>query len=442
MMQRHGRIIRQGNTNSKVDIYRYTTDRTFDAYLYQMLENKQKFISQIMTDKSPVRSCEDVDEAVLDYAEVKALCAGSPLIKTKIDLETEITKLNIIKSSFLSQKYALQTKVRETLPARISVTKDQIESFKADIETVKNVKPLKNDDGKEYYPVTVGDRTYHDKEEAGNALRQAVIKSSDITEGKERVIGSYRGLEISAFLDTLNKCVKFNLKGEASHYGELNMSVDIKAGGNIIRFDNVINNITMELQKAEEKLQSLRSDLEESKKVVDAPFPQEAELTEKQKQLDDVIRQLSSSEINVNIGHDLYNALIEVCPALLDSDELYCKYEVPQNVGIEPFIVERNGDEVFIAHTYIQNGDLMYDPAVTFRFDTEAQIAVAETYELSSAGIYQDFHDGGSPKDKSEVEDMVLNTLLENVKSYSYELTDCRDGRENVPNTVTVGESR
>ena len=129
MMQRHGRIIRQGNTNSKVDIYRYTTDRTFDAYLYQMLENKQKFISQIMTDKSPVRSCEDVDEAVLDYAEVKALCAGSPLIKTKIDLETEITKLNIIKSSFLSQKYALQTKVRETLPARISVTKDQIESF-------------------------------------------------------------------------------------------------------------------------------------------------------------------------------------------------------------------------------------------------------------------------------------------------------------------------
>ena len=442
MMQRHGRIIRQGNTNSKVDIYRYTTDRTFDAYLYQMLENKQKFISQIMTDKSPVRSCEDVDEAVLDYAEVKALCAGSPLIKTKIDLETEITKLNIIKSSFLSQKYALQTKVRETLPARISVTKDQIESFKADIETVKNVKPLKNDDGKEYYPVTVGDRTYHDKEEAGNALRQAVIKSSDITEGKERVIGSYRGLEISAFLDTLNKCVKFNLKGEASHYGELNMSVDIKAGGNIIRFDNVINNITMELQKAEEKLQSLRSDLEESKKVVDAPFPQEAELTEKQKQLDDVIRQLSSSEINVNIGHDLYNALIEVCPALLDSDELYCKYEVPQNVGIEPFIVERNGDEVFIAHTYIQNGDLMYDPAVTFRFDTEAQIAVAETYELSSAGIYQDFHGGGSPKDKSEVEDMVLNTLLENVKSYSYELTDCRDGRENVPNAVTVGESR
>lgn len=130
MEQRHGRIIRQGNTNTKVDIYRYTTDKTFDAYLYQMLENKQKFISQIMTDKSPVRSCEDVDEIALDYAEVKALCAGNPLIKEKIDLETEITKLNVLKSSFLSRKYAVQDKAYTILPREKSVKETYIDKLK------------------------------------------------------------------------------------------------------------------------------------------------------------------------------------------------------------------------------------------------------------------------------------------------------------------------
>lgn len=148
MEQRHGRIIRQGNTNSKVDIYRYTTDKTFDAYLYQMLENKQRFISQIMTDKSPVRSCEDVDEVALDYAEVKALCAGNPLIREKIDLETAITKLNVLKSAFLSQKYSLQDKAYKSLPEHRKYTEHYIEKLKADIETVKSVKPLTNEDGK------------------------------------------------------------------------------------------------------------------------------------------------------------------------------------------------------------------------------------------------------------------------------------------------------
>ena len=184
-------------SNSKVDIYRYTTDKTFDAYLYQMLENKQRFISQIMTDKSPVRSCEDVDEVALDYAEVKALCAGNPLIREKIDLETEITKLNVLKSAFLSQKYSLQDKAYKSLPEHRKHTERYIGQLKADIETVQSIKPLMNEDDKKYYPVTVGGREYHDKEKAGQAIRNAIIGSSELTEKKQCHIGSYRGFEMT-----------------------------------------------------------------------------------------------------------------------------------------------------------------------------------------------------------------------------------------------------
>ena len=157
MEQRHGRIIRQGNTTTKVDIYRYTTDKTFDAYLYQMLENKQKFISQIMTDKSPVRSCEDVDEIALDYVVVLALCAGNLYIMVYIDLVTEITKLNVLKSSFLSQKYAVQDKAYTILPREKSVKETYIDKLKKDVEFAEKEQPLQNEDGKNYYPVTVGD---------------------------------------------------------------------------------------------------------------------------------------------------------------------------------------------------------------------------------------------------------------------------------------------
>lgn len=168
MTQRHGRILRQGNSYDKVDIFRYTTDNTFDAYLYQMLENKQKFISQIMTEKTPVRSCEDVDEAVLDYAEVKALCAGNPLIREKIDIETEITKLNVLKSSFLSQKYAMQTKASEIIPREIAQAEKHIEKLQSDLELSAVEKPETNEDGKKYFPLTVGNAVYTDKEESAS----------------------------------------------------------------------------------------------------------------------------------------------------------------------------------------------------------------------------------------------------------------------------------
>ncbi len=423
MEQRHGRIIRQGNTNSKVDIYRYTTDKTFDAYLYQMLENKQKFISQIMTDKSPVRSCEDVDEIALDYAEVKALCAGNPLIKEKIDLETEITKLNVLKSSFLSQKYAVQDKAYTILPREKSVKEAYIDKLKKDVEFAEKEQPLKNEDGKNYYPVTVGDKEYHEKDAAGEAIRQAILDNKDILQGKESHIGTYRGFEMTAFLDTLSKKIKVNLKNETNHYGELNMDSNVKAGGNIIRLDNVINSIGITLMKEEERLQAICADIEESKAAAEAEFPQEQELTLKEKRLAEVNNLLASTEVNTeDRSSELYAALVEICPALKYNDDLYCRYEASD--GIEPLTIERKGDVVFIAHTYTQNGDLMYDPAIEFSFDTENQKAEAISYEFSGMGVYKNFSEGNLPEDKADVEIMALETMFENIKAYDYKLVE------------------
>lgn len=423
MEQRHGRIIRQGNTNTKVDIYRYTTDKTFDAYLYQMLENKQKFISQIMTDKSPVRSCEDVDEIALDYAEVKALCAGNPLIKEKIDLETEITKLNVLKSSFLSQKYAVQDKAYTILPREKSVKETYIDKLKKDVEFAEKEQPLQNEDGKNYYPVTVGDKKYHEKDAAGEAIRQAILDNKDILQGKEVHIGSYRGFEMTAFLDVFSKKIKVNLKGATNHYGELNMDINVKAGGNIIRLDNVINSIGITLMKEEEGLQAICADIEQAKAASDAVFPQEQELAAKEKRLEEVNTQLASIKVNTqDRSSELYAALVDICPALQYSKEFHCKYEAGE--GIEPLCIERNGDVVFVAHTYTQNGDLMYDPAIEFYFDSKNQKAEALSYELSGMGMYQDFRNGNLPNEKADVEEMALETMFPNIKDYNYKLVD------------------
>lgn len=423
MEQRHGRIIRQGNTNTKVDIYRYTTDKTFDAYLYQMLENKQKFISQIMTDKSPVRSCEDVDEIALDYAEVKALCAGNPLIKEKIDLETEITKLNVLKSSFLSQKYAVQDKAYTILPREKSVKEIYIDKLKKDVEFAEKEQPLQNEDGKNYYPVTVGDKKYHEKDAAGEAIRQAILDNKDILQGKEVHIGFYRGFEMTAFLDVFSKKIKVNLQGATNHYGELNMDINVKAGGNIIRLDNVINSIGITLMKEEEGLQAICADIEQAKAAADAVFPQEQELAAKEKRLEEVNAQLASIKVNTqDRSSELYAALVDICPALQYSKEFHCKYEAGE--GIEPLCIERNGDVVFVAHTYTQNGDLMYDPAIEFYFDSKNQKAEALSYELSGMGMYQDFRDGNLLNEKADVEEMALETMFPNIKDYNYKLVD------------------
>lgn len=348
------------------------------------------------------------------------------MIREKIDLETEITKLNVLKSAFLSQKYSLQDKAYKSLPEHRKITEHYIENLRTDIETVQSIKPLVNEDGKNYYPVTVGGREYHDKEKAGQAIRNAIICSSELTEKKQCPIGTYRGFEMTAFLDTKwegNTVIKINLKGACDHSCEINMNSDVKASGNIIRLDNVINGIELELQKQEDRLQSLNADIKEAEIAAEAVFPQEQELTQKEKRLAEVNNLLTDSEIRTDNSMGLYAALVEICPELESYKNLSCKYEKGEDSGIEPLIVEKCGDTVFIAHTYVQNGDLMYDPAIEFSFDTQNHRAEALSYELSGMGIYQDFYDGNLPDQKADVEEMALDVMFENIKAYGYERT-------------------
>lgn len=423
MEQRHGRIIRQGNTNSKVDIYRYTTDKTFDAYLYQMLENKQRFISQIMTDKSPVRSCEDVDEIALDYAEVKALCAGNPLIKEKIDLETEITKLNVLKSNFLSQKYAVQDKAYIILPQAKDTSERMIKKLNTDIETTAKQQPLTTDDGKNYYPVTVNGTVYHDKEQAGKAIRNAILTSSDVLQGKEITIGEYRGLAMSVYADTLNERMVVNLKGETNHYGEINMNADVKASGNIIRLDNVINGIGIALQKEEEHLRSLCSDIEEAKQAAEAVFPQENVLTEKEKRLAEVNTLLAltkASEEPVNY----YSELLALCPELAHNSEAFTEFEAGE--CYDKLCIQRNGNNVVMEHYFTQSGDIMADPAVTFVFDTENKVANIISYQNDCTSDYQTFEDDA--ESRADCEEFVTQ-WFENIAEQGYEKVSSNDER-------------
>lgn len=353
------------------------------------------------------------------------------MIREKIDLETEITKLNVLKSAFLSQKYSLQDKAYKSLPEHRKYTEYYVEKLKADLETVQSIKPLTNEDDKKYYPVIVNGKEYHNKEEAGQAIRNAIINNSGIMEKKHCTIGSYRGFEMSAYMETFGgiTTMKVSLKGACDHSGELNMDNNVKASGNIVRLDNIINNIALELQKQEDRLQSLNADIEEAKIAAEAPFPQERELTEKEKRLAEVNALLTDTEVKADNSMELYAALAEICPELESYDNLSCKYEKGANEvgldsGIEPLIVEKFEDTVFIAHTYVQNGNLMYDPAIEFSFDTQNHRAEALSYQLSGLSIYQDFRDGNLPDQKADVEEMALGVMFENIKAYGYERTE------------------
>lgn len=350
---------------------------------------------------------------------------GNPLIKEKIDLETEITKLNVIKSAFLSQKYSLQDKAYKTLPEQQTHTEKYITKLKSDLETVHSVKPLTNEDGKNYYPIVINGKEYRDKEEAGNAIRQAIMTNGKFMENKECTIGSYRGFELKAFIDTHFEMfkVKVNLRGACDHYGDINMDNNVKASGNIVRLDNIINSIDLELQKQEDRLQSINADIKEAREAAEAVFPQEAELSEKEKRLAQVNSLLTNSDIRTDHSTELYTALVEICPELENYDSFNSKYEKGEVSEIEPLIIEKNGNNVFIAHIYTQNGDLMYDPAIEFSFDTKNHRAEVTSYQLDGMGIFEDFSDGTHSDMKTDVEEMTLDTLFENIKSYNYDRT-------------------
>lgn len=276
--QRSGRIIRQGNSNPDVDIYRYVTEQTFDAYLYQLVEGKQKFASQIMTSKSPVRSAEDIDETALSYAEIKMLATGNPYIKEKMDLDIQVQKLKLLKSNFLSEKYALEDKIIKYYPQRITALENRIDGLKKDVETAKQ-HPKPTDD--RFVGMEVKGVFYSEKAEAG----KAIIETCKQMNSPDPIpLGKYRGFETELLFNTTERNYEVRLKGATSR----TVTLGDDANGNIIRLDNGIERFAESLSLAENDLENTQNQLETAMKEVQKPFIQEEELKTKLARLDEL----------------------------------------------------------------------------------------------------------------------------------------------------------
>ena len=284
--QQEGRILRQGNRNDTVSIFRYVTEGTFDSYSWQVIENKQKFISQIMTSKSPVRSCEDVDEAALTYAEVKALATGNPYIKEKMDLDIQVSRLKLMKANHTSQIYRLEDNIAKNYPKQIEVLQERIRGFQADMETVRKNLPADKDN----FSMKVGNRIFTDKKEAGTAILAMCQEMDSLQQMVE--IGEYAGMRMKVTFDSFNRKFVMSLKGELSHNFELGSD----AFGSITRLHNVLDGMAGELSEAETKLNNVTHQLETAKLEVQKPFPAEEELKEKMERLAELDALLNMDE--------------------------------------------------------------------------------------------------------------------------------------------------
>ena len=285
MTQRNGRIIRQGNMNKEVKVFNYVTEGTFDSYLFQTLENKQRFISQIMTSKSPVRSCEDVDEQALSYAEIKALCAGNPLIKEKMDLDVQVAKLKVLKADHQSQKFRLQDKLLTKFPADIQETNAHIAGLKADAQLAAAHPQVQEG----FCGMTIKGVTYDEKKTAGERL---VLACSELPNAEEKVIGSYRGFELSLRFDAFRTEYQALLKGQRKY----TVPLGTDPLGNITRLDNSLNNFPERITSAENELTTLHQQQAAAQIEVEKPFPQEEELAEKSARLAELNAQLDVDE--------------------------------------------------------------------------------------------------------------------------------------------------
>ena len=276
LQQREGRIIRQGNENPKVDIYTYVTENTFDSYLYQLVEGKQKFIGQIMTSKSPVRSAEDIDETALSYAEIKALCSGNPHIKEKMDLDIEVQKLKLLRSNHMSQRFALEDQLIRKFPKEIASMHQWIDGLEADMALLKD-KTQPNADG--FCSMVIDGQTYTEKKAAGTAILEAC---NALTSADPVPLGSYRGLKLTLCFDSFEKLFKISMQGTLTY--KVGLGTDVF--GNIQRMDNLLESMPTRQLDYKEKLKNLEIQVEIAKQEVEKPFPREEELKEKSARLD------------------------------------------------------------------------------------------------------------------------------------------------------------
>ena len=319
--QRAGRIVRQGNENKEVNIYRYVTENTFDAYLWQTIENKQKFISQIMTSKTPVRVAEDVDESSLNYAEIKALATGDPKIKEKMDLDNEVTKLKMLEANYKSNRYRLEDKVAKNYPEEIARTEKLIESVKKDILEVEP----KAEGEEKFTSITIGGVKILDKKLAGERLLEAISK---VKINESKVIGKYRNMDLEVSYNFFTNEHNFSLNGAAKHSGELGTSAD----GNITRLDNALEKMPEKLKRLEEKLFSTKEQLENAKEELQKPFEKADELKNKVLRLAELNKLLDMGEVeekrNDNpLVEDVKRAIIDFCNREYEENHSYDEFD-------------------------------------------------------------------------------------------------------------------
>lgn len=319
--QRAGRIVRQGNENKEVNIYRYVTENTFDAYLWQTIENKQKFISQIMTSKTPVRVAEDVDESSLNYAEIKALATGDPKIKEKMDLDNEVTKLKMLEANYKSNRYRLEDKVAKNYPEEIARTEKLIEYVKKDILEVEP----KAEGEEKFTSITIGGVKILDKKLAGERLLEAISK---VKINESKVIGKYRNMDLEVSYNFFTNEHNFSLNGAAKHSGEIGTSAD----GNITRLDNALEKMPEKLKRLEEKLFSTKEQLENAKEELQKPFEKADELKNKVLRLAELNKLLDMGEVeekkNDNpLVEDVKRAIIDFCNREYEENHSYDEFD-------------------------------------------------------------------------------------------------------------------
>lgn len=319
--QRAGRIVRQGNENKEVSIYRYVTENTFDAYLWQTIENKQKFISQIMTSKTPVRVAEDVDESSLNYAEIKALATGDPKIKEKMDLDNEVTKLKMLEANYKSNRYRLEDKVAKNYPEEIAKTEKLIEAVKNDISEVEP----KAEGEEKFTSITLFGEKITDKKLAGEKLLEAISK---VKINESKIIGKYRNMDLEVSYNFFTNAHDFSLNGAAKHSGELGTSAD----GNITRLDNALEKMPEKLNRLEEKLISTKEQLENAKEELEKPFEKADELKNKVLRLAELNKLLDMGDVeekrNDNpLVEDVKKAIIDFCNREYEENHSYDEFD-------------------------------------------------------------------------------------------------------------------
>ena len=329
--QQEGRILRQGNMNEKVQIFRYVTEGTFDAYMWQILENKQKFISQIMTSKSPVRACEDVDDTALSYAEIKALATGNPYIKEKMDLDIQVAKLRMLRASHTSQIYRLETDIARTYPVQIASVQQRIANLEADKTAGAPVLAL----DKEQFEMKVSGVVYTDRKDAGNALIKACTAAKTVSQ--ELPVGEYHGFRLSASYDTFTNNFELSVRGQ----GKYTIKLGADPFGNLTRINNVLEGFADSLEESKRKLATLEQQLETAKEEVAKPFPQEQELIQKEARL---------SELNALLNMDERGSEA----ALIDEETIDAELrtvEEQQEQSVEADEPEQDEDEPIAAKT-------------------------------------------------------------------------------------------